>query len=299
MVTLGIASVFIFAMQQFTMLVEKNNAEESSLNITFYLRKFLSQAVELNAVTDINPAYLTGAGAGQGQIDVNFDLMIPSAAGIGTGDTGEFARFAVFNRESAMYSSNANGLIDSNGNPTGGSYLRPTAIFVKDTDSNGINPDAKSASLVIDYNSDGAAMTPTPNDLNFYRLHNIRVQRVDCNGVANGYAVEVVVMSTGTLLTCLPPGWAPTAGLDYRIKTITLETTVRYFKTATKGDWNYRAGDAGVVATAPYRDIVQTIKFNFKDNVLTKQSLTGAAGDEERVHGSLYFYDYVIPSTRE
>lgn len=299
-VTLGIASVFIFAMQQFTILVEKNTAEENSIQIAYYLKKYLSQAVDINAVDSVDPVFAS-TGNGTGQIDVNFELMIPSSTGIGAADTGEFARLATFNREAAIFNTNTNKLTDINGNPSGGSSIRTTGIFIKDTQVDGAIPDAQSGAVVFDVNSDGAMMMPSVSDLYFTRLHNLRVQRTPCPG-ADGYAVEVVINSAfadnGVTLTCLPAGWAPSPGRTYKIKTITFETFVRYFRSSIKSNWNYRAGDDGVPTDAPYRDLVQTVKINFKNNLLTTNSLTGPVGAEERVHGSLYFYDYIIPAVR-
>ncbi len=288
-VSAGIASVFVFAMQQFTILVEKNQAEENALLMNYYLRRFLSQAVDMNAMSAIDTSLL---GSGSGQIDINFELLNPSQAGIASGDTGAFTRFAIFNREAALYNTGANQL------PAGGSDIRQTGIFLRDTNSqaNAILPDESSGAIIFDIHTDPASpMVPSANDMFLTRLHNFRVQRVNCNG-SNGFAVEVVNYANGNILKCLPSGWAP-AGGRFRVKTITVETVTRYFRSANKGMWNYRAPIGGPPA-APYRDIIQTIKINMKNNGLTDQSLTGRSGREERVFGSVYFYDYFIPSTR-
>lgn len=285
-VSMGIASVFIFAMQQFTVLVEKNAAEENALQITYYLRQYLSQAVDVNAVTAVG----SSVAGGTGQIDVNFRLLDTAFSGIGAPDTGQFARFAIFNREAGSYN------VASNAIPTAGSDMRPTGIFIRDTNTNqNTFPDASSGAVVFDFNTDSGVLIPQPNDLFFSRIHDFQVQRVNCSG-AGGYAAEVVREDTGQILTCLPAGWTPGAN-EWKIKTITLVVHTRYFKTATKGDWNYRA-PVGGGAFGPYRDIVQTVKINFKNNTLTENSLVGGAGEEERVHGSLYFYDYMLPATQ-
>ncbi|MES2769237.1 MAG: hypothetical protein V4596_08830 [Bdellovibrionota bacterium] len=293
-VSMGIASVFVFAMEQFTILVEKNAAEESVLMSTYNLRNYLSQAVDLNVVDSIDNAAVIALNGG-GQLDFDFELLVPAQSEIGDADSGEFARFAVFNREAGTYNIGAGSM------PNGGSQMRPTGIFVKDTDVNGLNPDAQSGALVFDTNSTTGNMIPGPSDFVHSRLHNFRVQRIAA-GAANcpgGYAIEVVVNSgaanNGTLLPCLGAAWGGgTPGERYKIKTLTVEVWTRYFKTSDKSSWNYRA-PVGGAATAPYRDIVQTVKINFKNNVLTTESLTGEAGAEERVHGSLYFYDYIMP----
>lgn len=298
-VSLGIASVFVFAMQQFVMLVEKNAAEESALQSAFYLRQYLSQAVELNAVNAINASNWTCPGsAGCGVIDVNFRLLDENASGPvqANPDQGNFTRFAVFNREVAFFRTGIDGIPDGVGN------LQPTAIFVKDTRSASIGfPDASSGGLVFSYNREYAGgsfnIVPQASDLFLSRLHDFRVQRVDCNGAADGLAVEVVNAETGELRKCLPRNWAQPAGQAMRIKTITLEVVTRYFKTATKSDWNYRFPEGGGSA-GPYRDIVQTVKINFKNNVLTEVSRVGQSGGPERVHGSLYFFDYLVPIKR-
>lgn len=293
-VSMGIASVFIFAMEQFTILVERNTAEENSLMTTYHLRNYLGQAVDVYAVTRVDPVSILVLNGG-GQIDYNFDLLTPQAGGasVGAADTGEFARFAVFNREAGTYNTGTGSM------PNGGSVMRPTGIFVKDTDAAGINPDASSGMVVFDINSTTGTMVPGLSDLHYSRLHNLRVQRIPGTAAAancpGGFAVELVVEGTGALIKCVGAAWTPTPGLRYKIKTITLEVITRHFRTADKGNWNYRAPIGGG-ATAPYNDIVQNVKVNFKNNVLTTESLTGTAGTEERVHGSLYFYDYIMPS---
>lgn len=284
-VSMGIASVFVFAMQQFTILVEKNAAEENALQITYYLRQYLSQAVDVNAVTAVGAA-LPG---GTGQIDVNFRLLDQNFSGVGAADSGEFVRFAVFNREAGTYNNAAGGM------PMGGSDLRKTAIFIKDTSPASSFPDASSGAVVFDFNTETGVIVPEASDLFYSRIHDFQVQRVNCPG-AGGLAAEVVEEASGRLWPCLPAGWAPAGGVTYKIKTITVVIATRYFKSATKGDWNYRA-PVGGAPTAPYRDIVQTVKINFKNNSLTQNSLVGR-GSEERVHGSLYFYDYIMPATR-
>ena len=296
-VSLGIASVFVFSMQQFVMLVEKNSAEESALQAAFYLRQYLSQAVELNATDAINNTTwtCTGGSTGCGVLDVNFRLLDASASGSveSNPDQGNFARFAIFNREAAFFRTNIDGI------PNGVGNLQPTAIFVKDTRAASIGfPDAASGGLVFSYNREYSGGTfniiPNSSDLFLSRIHDFRVQRVNCNGGANGLAVEVVGFNDGILIPCLPAGWAPPAGQAMRIKTITLEVVTRYFKTSLKGDWNYRFPIGGGTA-GPYRDVVQTVKINFKNNILTEVSRVGQSGGMERVHGSLYFFDYLMP----
>lgn len=285
----GIASVFVFAMQQFTILVEKNQAEEDSLRMNFYLRRYLSQAVDLNAVTTIS----TGAfGGGTGQIDVDFELLVPSSSDMaGAGDSGAFARFAIFNREAALFSTGTNQL------PAAGSEMRQTGIFLKDTDADAPTPDRRAGAMIFDIGTPhGSQMVPNVSDVFLTRLHNFRVQRVVCNGVGGGYAVEVVNYATGHIEKCLSSTWAP-GGQTFKVKTITLETFTRYFKTSNKDSWNFRA-PVGGGNVGPYYDLVQTIKINFKNNALTNQSLTSGPNKEERVHGSVYFYDFFIPATQ-
>lgn len=298
--SLAIASVFIFAMEQFTILVEKNAAEESVLWTTYNLRNYLSQGVDVYAVAAIGnvtfvPPSCPSANSpncnpsGAGQIDVNFELLVPGTWAGGAGDAGNFGWFAVFNREAARYNASTQTM------PTTGSMMQITGIFVRDTNAGGITPDAKSGGIVFDYNSTPPVMVPTASDLGYSRLHNFRVQRLPVADPTcpNGYSVEVV-RDDGTLFNCLPAGWTPAVNRHYRMKTITLEVSARYFKSMPKEMWNYRA-PVGGAPSASYLDIVQTVKINFKNNVLTTNSPTGGSS-EERVHGSVYFYDYFMPT---
>lgn len=297
-VSMTIATVFVFAMEQFTIMVEKNAAEESILNISYYMKDYLAQAVDIEAVSVINTAAASVA-TGTGQINVKFDLLNPLlTTDITAPDSGQFARFAFFNREAGTYN------VQTEEMPAGGSDLRPTAIFIKDTDVNGLNADAQSGMVVFDYNSNTGAMAPNLSDLWFSRVHNVRVQRVNCNGFAGGFAAEVVInmpvatdVNNGRVMSCLPANWPAgmPAGATFKIKTLTLEVMVRYFKTSSRDTWNFRAPIGGA-AVSSYRDIVRTLKINFKNNLLTNRSLTSSSGTEERVHGGLYFFDYIVPN---
>jgi prepilin-type N-terminal cleavage/methylation domain-containing protein len=296
-VSLAIASVFIFAMEQFTVLVESNTAQENNLMITYYLRTFLSQAVDVYAETNVVNA---GLPAGAGQIDINFELLTPGSwVGAAGGNVGEYGKFAIFNRETANYNNTTNSL--NSLNPAiPSSVMQSTGIFVRDTDINAINPDGQSGAVVFDFNTVGGPIIPSASDIVMNRVHNFRIQRIAAGATScpNGYAVEVVNAATGTPLSCLPAGWGPGGLAVYKVKTVTLEVTTRYFKTLPKTDWNYRY-PVGGGATAVFRDIVQTVKLNLKDNLLTTKGKTGAVGDEERVHGSLYFFNYLLPPTMQ
>jgi hypothetical protein len=301
-VSLGIASVFIFAMEQFTILVEKNEAETSVLNTAYYLRSYLSQGIDVYAVNNVAPTgYVPFAcvlpncnTAGAGQMDANFELLVPASWG-GAGDVGAFSVFAAFNREAGRYNTSTNSM------PNTGSVMQTTGIFARDTDANAIDPENMSGALVFDHNSNGGLIFPDPSDLVFTRLHNFRIQRLPATATTcpGGYAVEVVIQSTGNnngqVLSCLPAAGWPAANTSYRVKTVSLEIFTRSFKSMPKSTWNYRS-PVGGAPTASYIDIASTVKVNFKDNTLTSSSLTGG-NTAQRVFGSLYFFDYITPGS--
>lgn len=287
-VAAGVATIFIFSMQQMNLLIEKNETEQVSQQIAFYLQRYMSQAVDVDVVSGvINPTT-------HGQIQYDFDLHKMAS----NPTAGRYYGLAAFNREIAS--------------PTSGgvSTFWPTAIFLKEPSYSAGEWDPKNLSYGIYFVSDPTtpppptvALVPSDGALWFSRIHNLRVQHVDCNG--KGYAFEVVD-ETGGIKTCLEQGWAPGA-VRFKAKTVTLEVTVRYFKSIDRKGWNYwfdggeewpgeSYGDVAVTdMSGAYRDIMQTIKINFRNNLLANQNLVGGSAAEERVFGSLYFFNTYVP----
>jgi prepilin-type N-terminal cleavage/methylation domain-containing protein len=341
MVSAGIASVFVFSMQQLNLLIEKNETEQAVLQTAFYLQRYLSQASNIQAVREVTPlspvATPASPGfvdvvAGEGQLDYDFDTGALNDGGPGykyKSGVGTYYNFAVFNREA--------------GDPNGavGSKLYPTGIFIRDPDlTDPTEADPSKRSYTIEFNAPVLtppfagviSLTPDHSGNFFSRIHRIQVQKLPVAGgtgctymlnpltdppgyaTTDGLAIEVVVQSTdptpaiqgvrnGLLMTCLPKvgsaGW-PRAYEKYWVKTVTYVITGRYFKTIDRSGWDYFWDNPTENGAAPanigsYRDISQTVKINFRNNTLTTQSLTGGAGVEQRVNGTLYFYNSYVP----
>ncbi len=158
-VSAGIAAVFIFAIEQFTVLVEQNAAEESLLWAAYNTRSFLSQAIDL----EVHAADLTSSiPAGQkGQV-----LSSYTSASDGTIKT-----LAIFNREM----STAAGATGSNLFSTGVFFINPTTTPVAG------NQQPWGGVLIFDMGSNtDNPMWPSLSDLWFDRISEFRIQDVEC-----------------------------------------------------------------------------------------------------------------------
>ncbi len=289
-VSLGIASVFVFAIQEFTLLVEKNEAETNHLWTTYYTRLFLAQAVEVRPVTGAQPVSVLTVAPNIGMGAVKIDFNARSVA-----QNASYVPFAVFQREAG----------------TAASVLEATGIFIKTTNPAAVtdNPFDRSYALTFDLgcNNNGlpanCVITPTRNDLYFDRISRFEVQ------TSAGGCLQVETEGPTIAPACV--GANTVYGTSDKLKTITLYISTRYFKGTNRSRWYYHtgnvwlggtpAGAGGGVLVAPanpaqFRDITSTLKVTLRDNVLSTTSLTtGTTSREERAHGGIYYFMPIIP----
>src|SRR5690606_35198725 len=124
-------TVFIFSVTQFQFMMDKTQAEESALLLSFYTRTFLSQALDLRPAVSVSGTGLSGAaGASErGYLDYDFDALRHfgttgnHGGGIGLGQS---APISLFNREWGYNESNNDTTI-------------PTGIFFTDRNRNAQN----------------------------------------------------------------------------------------------------------------------------------------------------------------
>ncbi len=150
LVSLGMAAVFIFTVQQFTILIEKNEAEENHLWATYYTRLYLGQAVRVSPVA---------AAPGASQLRRDFDARTHAPA-------GTTVPFALFERENGINSSE----------------FEATGIFIKGATPNGADEYERSYALIFDLGCNGVSpcnMVPARDDIHFSRISNFSVVRFE------------------------------------------------------------------------------------------------------------------------
>jgi hypothetical protein len=155
-VSLGIAAVFIFAIQQFTFLIEKNEAEENHLWASYYTRLYLGQAVRVLSVNGPQPNP-----PAQGYLRSDFDARIHVPV-------NTVVPFAIFERENGITSSE----------------FRATGIFIKGANPNAADTYDRSFAVIFDLgcNVNPCDMTPDRNDLFFDRISRFQVVNFETEG---------------------------------------------------------------------------------------------------------------------
>lgn len=261
-----VATIFVFAVEQFTVLVEQNAAEESLLWASYTTRAFLGQAVDLKVTSgsaidpDITP---TESGRILSQYSSTDAFRI-----------GNTAAVAVFGREN-MTGVSTNAMT---------SDIYASAVFVF---SPPITPTGSSAAPVggAIYFDPGApvsaTMSATQNDVWFDRISEFRIEDVEC------------VTDVGTAQGSACNGWTA--------KSATIVIKARYFKTARRNRWIWQQMSVIPAGTdvGPFRDVEMSIKVGFRNNLLLggtsgPQSRVGMEG-QERLHGGLYFFRMTLP----
>ncbi|MCB0394009.1 MAG: prepilin-type N-terminal cleavage/methylation domain-containing protein [Bdellovibrionales bacterium] len=266
-VALGISTLFIFAVEQFTILVEQNNTEEEMLWASYHTRSFLSQAVQLqtrNATATGGIDYTTPTFNNQGYVVRNYDSQSFFAGDV-AGTSIPVDLIAVFARE--------NGFASSAG--FAGSSLYNSAIFFQRPL---IGLPGKLYFIVGSPTSAaGGSMVPADDQIVYERIVEYAISTVD------------VPVSGGT----------PNVS-----KAATVTITGRYFRTSDRNRqlWCPSANSATAgCGNTVYRDITMTISVGFRNNALLNcadlANTVGCSGTDyrERLHGGLYFYKMAIP----
>jgi hypothetical protein len=153
--------VFVFAIEQFTVLVEQNAAEESLLWAAYNTRSFMSQAVDLEV--HASPVSTSITFPAKGQILDSFT----------SASDGAIQTVAAFGREMSSAAGASSSTIFS----TGIFFVNPSSTPV------GSNAQPWGGVLIFDMGSAGGAggaMWPTLGDLWFDRISEFKIQDVEC-----------------------------------------------------------------------------------------------------------------------
>lgn len=258
-VTAGVAAVFIFAIEQFTVLVEQNAAEESLLWASYNTRSFFSQAIDLEVATTVDNSIPAGS---KGQIRSSFT----------SGSNGVITTIAAFAREMSTGGTVA---------PTSGagSNLVSTGVFLINPSSTAIGNNGQpwGGILIFTTAPTGTAMWPTLNGLWFDRISEFKLQDVECSD----------------------PGSSGASCVGKSAKSATFIIKARYFKNAKRNQWFYQPTpvaantspyrDIEMTIKVGFRDNV-LLKGGAESRV-------GSSADE-RLHGGLYFFRMVLPPLR-
>ncbi len=294
-VSLGVSTLFIFAVEQFTILVEQNNTEEELLWASYHTRSFLSQAVGLRTPDPAIPNEIEGAGDGPEGLNVNhFQVSGGGAATQGVilenyisstdfdtaGNSLDIDLITLFPRE--------NGFPTGSGNAFTGSKLFTSAIYFQ-------RPTIGTAGkiyFIVGREGTGAnlEMFPTDNEIVYDKITEFDL------------TTDVV---EGT-----------PAGNPEIAKSASIRIVGRYFRTADRNLQVWCPGP-GSDPSAPiygalcspfssrtnFRDIEMIVNVGFRNNALlqcsdvaTGANCTGSANEyRERLHGGLYFYKMAVP----
>jgi type II secretory pathway pseudopilin PulG len=269
-VTLGIAGVFSYGIQQFQLLVDQNKTEESLLLASYYTRFYLTNALDTGcgAVAPTwsfpNPQYQTPAANPQGRVHCaltdstggSWPVMMPNTSGL----------FAIFFRESGgADATDPNGIAYSDIRPSAVAFRPPCSTA---TDATCL-ADPKSGRLYFVSAPAGGGLALTDGGLWFDRL-------VD-------FAIQGTPRSSG----------------NGRLQSLDIHIIARYFKSTTgrRGYERFATNMSGQMTAnglqANYRDVDMVVSVGFRDNALGN-SLTGM-NQQERLHGGLYYFRTFLP----
>lgn len=256
LISLIVASVFIYAMEQFSILVEHNTAEENLLWSAYQTRSMLSQAVDLRVYNGDIPSN----GNTNGWIRARYDSALQS---------GQTTALAVFAREN-QFSGNLSNLVS-----TGIFAVAPTSL-----PSGGADGAPIGGVMYFDPGREGnGVLSSTPDDVWFDRFSRIEIREVECT-TPSGSSTDPVVCAAG--------GGQPAKSAVIVIK-------VRNFRTSNRGQWVWQEPSAVTPGTTvgPYEESEMIIKVGFRNNVLGQSKVAGTGVD--RLHGGLYFFRMPLP----
>jgi hypothetical protein len=251
-----VASLFVYAMEQFSVLVEHNTSEENLLWSAYQTRALLGQAVDLRVYNGDIP----NNGNTNGWIRARYDSSTSS---------GQTTALALFSREA-----------QSDGTT---SRLISTALFA--VSPNSTTPTGSTAAPIggVMYfdpgREGGSVLSSTPDDLWFDHFSRIEIREVECM-TATGSSTDPVICAAG--------GGQPAKSAVIAIKT-------RSFKTSDRSLWVWQEQSAitpGTVVGA-YEESEMLIKVGFRDNALGPSKVSGTGVD--RLHGGLYFFRMPLP----
>ena len=269
-VSLGASSLFVWAVDQFNVVVDRNVAEENLLWAAFHIRSHLQQAVALQVVDTQAQVRATPVGGGpaapapqnpQGFILRSYDSARSSGGAGGGVPDGSVDLLARFWRENGV----RNGALVESG------------VFFERPNRSAPGPFQRPGRLFVTTALDAAPFGPNIAGVWFDRIVEVRA----------------------TTLSSLAP--------DERAKSAQIKIIARYFNHNDKSIWAWCPGPRTVAPQADeyigfsaacrvqgYRDLEFDVNVVFRNNLLTRASATGVPGGD-RVLGNIYFYKTVMP----
>lgn len=268
-VSLGASSLFVWAIDQFNVIVDRNLAEENLLWASFHVRSHLQQAVALDVVNtqaEVRATPVAGGPAApapqnpQGHILRAYDSARAAGGAGGGAVNGTVDLISRFWRENGV----RNGA------------LAESAIFFE-RPNNTTAPFQRPGRLFLTTAQGGGPVGPGLSDIWFDRIVEVRVN---------------------TLASLAP---------DNRAKSAQIKLIARYFVKNDKARWawcpssrpsgpqadEFMGSTTGCLMQG-YKDLEFDVNVVFRNNLLTRASASGVPGGD-RVLGNLYFYKTIMP----
>ena len=268
--SMAVASLLIFSIQQFNILIHQHKIEEEMLWASYHIRGFLSQAINIHEQVGTTCSLPNNVGASmqdQGFIVENYTNTCASTP---------MAVIAVFPRENAVDVNRVN--------------LFTTAIFyqaARATASDGIPHSGKLYFDVGEESGERIEFLPDETDIIYTGLHSFEVE-------------DVEKMDVNNLLQ--NNGGSPTAITGVLAKSAKITLTFRYFLFANGENGQFYDYATTNSATLAYRDVENVVHINFHNNIMIKCADVPTGCDsstsptyKERIFGNIYFYKMVIP----
>ncbi len=280
-VSMVLATFFTFAAEQFYSLIDQNEAEQSILLTSYYLRSALSQAVKTMAVAG-DPTGNFASGTAN-----TLDGTVPNNVGTGFFDISRTCT------ESLCINSSM-----SSPWPVGwpGGTVTPLAYFVKES---GLGTGSPPTSQYVDT---GIFFIP-PQGTQAGRLYISQFLAsgggsftpIDSSLSSQFYFDRIVGFGLATTTSFATGASGAVPGLPYpALASVTLYVRARYFKGVSSIKDYSSDPNTAAAAGSNFTDISSTINVTLRDNILGL-SLTGT-GQYERPDNGLYFYQFTTPT---
>ena len=290
-VSLGVATVFTFAIQQFTLMIDQNEAEGNLLQAAYYFRSFVGQAVKTNCCRGAN---CVGGGAMSTIPNAPAPAPILGLDPAYQSSVGEVPPVGVprgfLDCRTGTY---GNPNVTMLGSPAAG--LHTLGLFIRES---GINATTSymATGIYFDTNNParwngdaGAPGSLKGNVLHFSSSPIGGVVSSTNNSIKFDHIVDVSVVNVQT------SAFTTAGGVNEQIvQSITYRIRARYHKSVTgTRDWGNYDNSNPPAGSAIFRDISMDVTVGLRDNWLGI-SLAGT-GLPERLNGSLYYFKLVAP----
>ncbi len=272
LVLLGMASVYMFATNQFQTIVRKNAIEEEIMWITYYLKGMLSQSDSLNVTHHIDTDFTEAAG---NNATLDTSTIIKEYICNGCDSCGDHVCFttpdpeaiAVFNRQTGYPDSGSLGGVEE-------MKYEASAIFFE-------APRIESGGkLHIVYGGDERSGLSDNSGKVIYEIKSRTPTATDIRRFEKSIAFDNIVRFNFE---------SSQAGGSNRAAGASITFTSRYYLTnhpRDKHTYCFNSRESACITRDPYWDIESSININFKNNHV---------GDLTNDRGKLYFYKMIKP----